>query len=332
MWFDAEIIDENIDGGSDCDSGVNDNISDITTISDIEDEPVDISMEVIDIEYINNQQQQQQLLEHHQVHLLDPIIEADDETASNDSGADFSENNKNIEELDAVVENKDFEVEFGDIDRVIADPSIKVIGIANDWIVFDEKNERCNITYKIVPFSSDVGNNIFTNKLEYMLHVVIPKLKQHSDSDIFSKLKPARICPNFKGSLERCLSLEIIEQRILHCYYSDYSQCLNDFEVLFFFDTFPKSIYDYGHKDSIGTFFHKLLHRLPHEEKELPPPILSQYKCSSLTTSINIRRKRKLSFSTSTSMDDDEATCKKRALIISTNDLLNRFKTFSPSN
>uniref|UniRef100_A0A914XTP1 Uncharacterized protein n=1 Tax=Panagrolaimus superbus TaxID=310955 RepID=A0A914XTP1_9BILA len=329
MWFDADIINEEenniIDdgGGSDCDSGVNDNISDINTISDIEDNLEPVDMEVINYVY-NNQQQQ---LEYHQLHHLHPIIEADDETASIDSGADFSENK--LELLDADVCNVE---DCNDIDSIIADPTIRVAGIANDWINFDDKNKKYNITYKIEPFISEYGN-IFTNKLEYMLHVVIPKLHQHADSDIFAKLKPQRINPNFKGSLERYLSLEVIEQRILHCFYSDYGHCLNDFEMLLFFNTFPKEIYNFEHKDSIGIFFRKLLHRLPHEEIELPPP---QYKSSisSSTTSPTItcrRRKRKLSFSSS--INDDEATAskKKRALIISTNDLLNRFKAFSPS-
>lgn len=59
--------------------------------------------------------------------------------------------------------------------------------------VYHFKNEGSNITYKILQFEPFMEKNKFTNKLEYLLNVVIPKLYQHEDADIFAKIKPQRI-------------------------------------------------------------------------------------------------------------------------------------------
>lgn len=139
MWFEDDIVVADDHDGSD--SGMSENLHDSISNNSDGDDIESIDMEVINHVYNNNNNNQQlnnnQI--HHIIHPMEVIIEEDDEegTASIDSGADFSQN-RNIEELDDDVfkDYSDYEEE-NVVDHIIADPTIKVSGIATNWVAFD---------------------------------------------------------------------------------------------------------------------------------------------------------------------------------------------------
>lgn len=138
MWNGDAANNGDIDDGA-SDSGMSENIDDDDEASD-DDGPLNMDV----VQHVLNQQ-----LEHHHYHnFIHHRFEPDDETLSLDSGGDFNETKDsfhvyaNPEPLESKAAQ---EIEWNDVDHIIADPTIKVEGITRDWISFDDVVRKFHI-------------------------------------------------------------------------------------------------------------------------------------------------------------------------------------------